>query len=91
MREQVLDKRSERWPLQLSLLAGSVLVVICSTPLAPALPKMREAFVGAGDLQVPMVLTIPALVIVLWRRWSAGWRTATGASPCSSRPPCYTV
>ncbi|MCY3719377.1 MAG: MFS transporter [Anaerolineaceae bacterium] len=62
---ETVDERSERWPLQLSLLAGSVLVVICSTPLAPALPKMREAFAGAGDLQVPMVLTIPALVIVL--------------------------
>lgn len=61
----IADERSGRWPLQLSLLAGSVLVVICSTPLAPALPKMREAFAGAGDLQVPMVLTIPALVIVL--------------------------
>lgn len=62
---ETVDERSERWPLQLSLLAGSVLVVICSTPLAPALPKMREDFAGAGDLQVPMVLTIPALVIVL--------------------------
>ncbi|MCE2489607.1 MAG: MFS transporter [Anaerolineae bacterium] len=59
------DERSGRWPLQLSLLAGSVLVVICSTPLAPALPKMREAFADAGALQVPMVLTIPALAIVL--------------------------
>ncbi|MCY4525654.1 MAG: MFS transporter [Anaerolineaceae bacterium] len=61
----IADQRSERWPLQLSLLAGSVLVVICSTPLAPALPRMREAFADAGGPLAPMVLTIPALAIVL--------------------------
>ena len=62
---EVVDARSRSWPLQFSLLAGSVLVVICNTPLAPALPRLREAFAEAGELQVRMVLTIPALVIVL--------------------------
>lgn len=61
----VVDARSKSWPLQFSLLAGSILVVICNTPLAPALPRLRDTFAGAGDLQVRMVLTIPALVIVL--------------------------
>lgn len=59
------DARAGRWPLQLSLLAGSVLVVICNTPLAPALPLIQHTFPQAGDLQVRMVLTVPALVIVL--------------------------
>ncbi len=62
---EIADARSRSWPLQFSLLAGSVLVVICNTPLAPALPRLRDTFVEAGDLQVRMVLTIPALVIVL--------------------------
>lgn len=62
---EIADARSRSWPLQFSLLAGSVLVVICNTPLAPALPRLRDAFADAGDLQVRMVLTIPALVVVL--------------------------
>ena len=60
-----VDARSRSWPLQFSLLAGSVLVVICNTPLAPALPRLLDTFAEAGELQVRMVLTIPALVIVL--------------------------
>lgn len=62
---EIADARSRGWPLQFSLLAGSVLVVICNTPLAPALPRLRDTFAEAGELQVRMVLTIPALVIVL--------------------------
>ena len=62
---QVVDARSKGRMLRGVLLAASVLMVISNTPLAPALPQLRDAFVEASDLQIRMIITIPALVIVL--------------------------
>ena len=62
---QVVDARSKGQMLRGVLLAASVLMVISNTPLAPALPQLRDAFVEASDLQIRMIITIPALVIVL--------------------------
>ncbi len=70
--QAAVDTRNEGRVLQFSLLAGSVLMVICNTPLAPALPQLRVAFTEASDLQIRMILTIPALVIVLVTPL-AGW------------------
>lgn len=64
--------RSQGRLLQLALLGGSVLMVICNTPLAPALPQLRDAFAEADGLQVSMVLTLPALAVVLVQPL-AGW------------------
>lgn len=66
------DPRSEGLLLRVALLAGGVLMVVCNTPLAPTLPQIRDAFAQASALQVSMVLTLPALMIVLTAPL-AGW------------------
>lgn len=67
-----VDARSRGRLLQLALLAGSVLMVISNTPLAPALPQLQDAFARVSTLQISLVLTLPALVIVLVAPL-AGW------------------
>jgi MFS family permease len=55
-------------PAQLALLlAGSCLAVLGAVLIAPVLPKMEDHFAGVAgaDVLVPIVLTIPALVIGL--------------------------
>ncbi|MFI5916464.1 MFS transporter [Dactylosporangium sp. NPDC051541] len=55
-------------PAQLALLlAGSCLSVLGAVLLAPVLPKMQDHFAGtaAADILVPVVLTVPALVIAI--------------------------
>ncbi len=49
------------------LLAGSCLAVLGAVLIAPALPQMTDAFAGTAgvDVLVPVVLTVPALVIGL--------------------------
>ena len=64
--------RSEGRLLQASLLAGGALTVMSNTSLAPALPKLQAAFAEAGELQIRLILTIPALVIVVASPL-AGW------------------
>ena len=49
-----------------------MLVVMANASLSPALPQLRAAFTEASDLQVRMILTLPALVIVLASPL-AGW------------------
>ncbi len=58
--------------LQGSLLSAGMLVVMANAALAPALPELRAAFSDASDLQVRMILTLPALAIVLTSPF-AGW------------------
>lgn len=58
--------------LQGALLTGGILAVIANTSLAPALPQLRAAFTEASDLQVRLILTLPALAIVLTSP-PAGW------------------
>lgn len=65
-------ERSDGRLLRFSLLSGGMLVVMANASLSPALPQLREAFAEAGDLQVRMILTLPALVIVLASPL-AGW------------------
>src|SRR3954465_3317758 len=55
-------------PAQLALLlAGSCLAVLGAVLIAPVLPKMEDAFAGVAgtDVLVPIVLTIPALIVGL--------------------------
>src|SRR3954454_10411706 len=49
------------------LLAGSCMSVLGAVLIAPVLPQMAEAFAGAPgvDVLVPIVLTVPALLIGL--------------------------
>ncbi len=58
--------------LQASLLAGGMLAVMANASLSPALPQLRNAFADASDLQIRMILTFPALVIVVASPL-AGW------------------
>ena len=58
--------------LQASLLAGGMLAVMANASLSPALPQLRNAFAEASDLQIRMILTFPALVIVVASPL-AGW------------------
>ena len=58
--------------LQASLLAGGMLAVMANASLSPALPQLRDAFAEASDLQIRMILTFPALVIVVASPL-AGW------------------
>src|SRR4051812_25136590 len=54
--------------LQLALLlAGSCLGVLGAVLIAPVLPQIKDAFAGTPgvDVLVPIVLTVPALVIAL--------------------------
>ena len=60
--------RRQAGPAQLALLlAGSCLAVLGAVLIAPVLPKMEDHFAGVAgaDVLVPIVLTIPALVIGL--------------------------
>ena len=55
-------------PAQLALLlAGSCLAVLGAVLIAPVLPKMEDHFAGVAgaDVLVPIVLTIPALLVGL--------------------------
>ncbi|WP_030442334.1 MFS transporter [Actinoplanes subtropicus] len=55
-------------PAQLALLlAGSCLAVLGAVLIAPVLPKMQDHFAGVSgvDVLVPIVLTVPALIIGL--------------------------
>lgn len=64
--------RSDSWLLRASLLSGGMLVVMANASLSPALPQLRAAFVAASDLQIRMILTLPALAVVLISPL-AGW------------------
>ncbi len=61
-----------------TLLAASTLTVMAPTIVAPALPSIAREFAGVAraDLLVPLVLTLPALVIAL---------TASGAGALVDR------
>jgi MFS family permease len=54
-------------PQLVLLLAGSCLSVLGAVLIAPVLPQMTEAFAGTAgvDVLVPIVLTVPALLIGL--------------------------
>ncbi|MCY3947212.1 MAG: MFS transporter [Anaerolineaceae bacterium] len=64
--------RSDGRLLRFSLLSGGMLVVMANASLSPALPQLRAVFTEASDLQIRMILTLPALVIVLASPL-AGW------------------
>lgn len=64
--------RSDGWLLRGSLLGGGMLVVMANASLSPALPQLRAAFPAAADLQIRLILTLPALVIVVASPL-AGW------------------
>ena len=55
-----------RW-LKLTLLLTSTLTVMSGATISPSLPAMREAFAGVpnADVWVRLVLTLPALFIVI--------------------------
>ncbi|MEU4245171.1 MFS transporter [Actinoplanes sp. NPDC026619] len=58
----------EAGPAQLALLlAGSCLAVLGAVLIAPVLPKMEDHFAGVSgaDVLVPIVLTVPALIVGL--------------------------
>jgi MFS family permease len=60
--------RRQAGPAQLALLlAGSCLAVLGAVLIAPVLPKMQDHFaaVAGADVLVPIVLTVPALLIGL--------------------------
>ena len=60
--------RAQAGPAQLALLlAGSCLAVLGAVLIAPVLPKMEDHFAGiaGADVLVPIVLTIPALIVGL--------------------------
>jgi MFS family permease len=61
-----------------TLLAASTLTVMAPTIVAPALPSIAREFAGVAqaDLLVPLVLTLPALVIAV---------TASGAGALVDR------
>ncbi|BCJ46280.1 MFS transporter [Actinoplanes ianthinogenes] len=66
MPEAVLQRRAGAGQLVL-LLAGSCLSVLGAVLIAPVLPQMTDHFAGVAgaDVLVPIVLTVPALVIGL--------------------------
>ncbi len=70
--QAAVDARSEGRMLQASLMLGGMLTVMASASLSPALPQLRVAFAEASDLQIRLVLTIPALMIVIASPL-AGW------------------
>lgn len=60
-------RRQAGWPQSLLLLLGSCLPVLGAVLLAPVLPRMQAHFaeVPGSAVLVPVVLTLPALVIAL--------------------------
>ena len=58
----------DRLSVRATLLAVSSLTVMAGATITPALPAMREQFadVPGADMWVRLVLTMPALFIVLW-------------------------
>ena len=59
--------RQAGWAQSLLLLLGSCLPVLGAVLLAPVLPRMQAHFadVPGSSVLVPVVLTLPALVIAL--------------------------
>ncbi|MEO2005614.1 MAG: MFS transporter, partial [Candidatus Poribacteria bacterium] len=60
--------RYDRPALRVTLLVVSSLTVMAGATIMPALPAMREHFsdVRGAEMWVSLVLTMPALFIVLW-------------------------
>ena len=60
--------RHDRLSVRVTLLVASSLTVMAGATIMPALPAMRERFsdVPGADMWVRLVLTMPALFIVLW-------------------------
>lgn len=61
------SRREAGWPQSLLLLLGSCLPVLGAVLLAPVLPRMQAHFaeIPGSAVLVPVVLTLPALVIAL--------------------------
>lgn len=61
------DNRSNSWLIKATLLLASTLTVMSGATIAPSLPAMQEHFSGVAnvDFWVKLVLTVPALFIVV--------------------------
>ncbi|MBE9064678.1 MFS transporter [cf. Phormidesmis sp. LEGE 11477] len=61
------DNRSDSWLIKATLLLASTLTVMSGATIAPSLPAMQAHFSGVdnADFWVKLVLTVPALFIVV--------------------------
>ena len=59
------NRREKTGPLAASILSLSLLTVMAGAAVAPALEVIREHFSDAGRLEVQLIVSMPALFIVL--------------------------